>query len=412
MPTAIQISQEVQAITELYKAIEDSNKVTKVSPDSVLNALFFCIAKTGQKINKDINISRMRLFPDSAFGIELDGIAERNGLPARFAATESSTYLFIHADSGTQYLKNTHFFISNDGLQFQLEDDFIMPAIGYVYKKVRSVEVGENQNVEPFKITKVNTEPVGHVAVYNEYICQGGSDNESDKDFRDRLKIGVNILATDTLSMYEQIYRKINNRVLKAYKGGFDDVTGKYKIYLSTINGVDLTSGVGGEIEQIENESYKYLSIIDQDTGIIIENIGYTPIDIEMRIDINIDEYDMIRIDIQRNMQKKYDWRYWDFDNTINWLELFLIAKKSKYVNNILEKYFIVKVEIDSIVVEYDFSTDSNIVIPEFTLPRFRSFRMYDLDGVIISDTQGVLNPAYFPNELDRIYQETVINSI
>lgn len=408
--TAIQISQEVEAITKLFFAIQTSNKVSKISPDSVLNSYFYSIAKTGQRVNKDVLVSAMKLFPDAAFGDQLDGIAERRGLPDRFAATQASTYVFVRGDSGTSYVKATHFLVSDDGQQYEFDQDFTMPAIGYTYQKIRSLQVGSNQDVDPFKITKLSPAPVGHGAVYNEYIVEGGSDNEGDTDFRNRIKIGVNELATDTLSKYEQILREINNRVLNVYKGGFDDSTGKYIIYVSTINGVDFTSGVGSELEELENGLLSYLSFVDQEVGVDIRNITYTTVDVSLRVDLNTSESDEARIDMQKNMQKKYDWRYWEFTDTISWLEMFLIAKQSKYVNNILEKYFIITVTVDGSPTDYNLVTD-NIVIPEFTLPRFRSFRMYDLDGTIISDTQGVLNPAYFPTELDRIYQETVLVS-
>jgi hypothetical protein len=409
--TAIQISQEVQAITEMFMAIEDSHKVTKVGANSVLNSLFFGIAKAGQRINKDVIISQMKLLPDTAFGSELDGIAEREGLPGRFSATESSTYLYVHGAVGSQYLKDTNFPVSIDGKEFKFENDFVIPAIGYTYQKVRSKDLGVENNIDPFKIVKISPAPVGHIALYNEYFVEGGSDNENDEDFRNRIKIGVNILATDTLSKYEQIFRTINNRVLKIYKGGFDETTGKYIIYLSTINGIDLTSGVGSELEEIEIKSLPYFSFSEQERGVSLRNIPYTPIDIEMRVELNTLETDKARIEIQKAFQKKYDFRYWTFENTISWLELFIIAKNSSFVNKILEKYFIVRVETSGGIDNYNLS-NSEIVIPSYTLPRFRSFRVFDLNGNIISDTQGVLNPLYFPNELNRIYQQTLLQGL
>ena len=47
-------------------------------------------------------------------------------------------------------------------------------------------------------------------------------DNESDETFRIRIKESVNQLARPTLSYIEQIFMKINNRVLRVYKGGID----------------------------------------------------------------------------------------------------------------------------------------------------------------------------------------------
>lgn len=51
--TAIQIEQHVKDITELFFAVTNGD-ATKIGTNSVLEGLFYGIAKTGQMINKDV----------------------------------------------------------------------------------------------------------------------------------------------------------------------------------------------------------------------------------------------------------------------------------------------------------------------------------------------------------------------
>ena len=189
-----------------------TDSVTKISDNSVLNGIAYGCSKIGQKALKDIALVESHILPDNAFGEHLDSIAERRGIAPRFLASESSTYLRLVADEGTQYQVATNSFVSNSGITFNLESDVTIGAIGYTYAKVRSQETGGRTNVDVLDINTVTPVPTGHTYVINEAIAIGGRDVESDDLFRKRIKEGPNILAKNTLAYMAQVMNKINNK--------------------------------------------------------------------------------------------------------------------------------------------------------------------------------------------------------
>jgi hypothetical protein len=52
------------------------------------------------------------------------------------------------------------------------------------------------------------------------------------------------------------------------------------------------------------------------------------------------------------------------------------------------------------------------VIVDNNKLPRFRSFLMLDLDGNILSNVTGSLNPVYYPADPDSSYQQTILASI
>ena len=194
--------------------INKTSKVTKISNDSAVNAVSYGIAKVGQKAMKDVALIESNIFPDSGSGAALDGIASRHGISSRFSASESSTYIRLVGDVGTQYVQGTHIFTGNHGISFDLEESVTIGAFGYTYAKVRSQSQGQATNVDPLTINTVSPTPNGHRYVVNEYAALGGRDSEQDFVFRKRVKEGANILAKGTLSAIEQAFIKINNKLL------------------------------------------------------------------------------------------------------------------------------------------------------------------------------------------------------
>src|ERR1035437_4815614 len=88
-------------IMELF--YNKTTRVTSASDESVINAGFFGAAKVGQKAMKDISLVESHIFPQYAYGINLDNAAALFGAPVRNGASGSSTYLLIRANAGTMY---------------------------------------------------------------------------------------------------------------------------------------------------------------------------------------------------------------------------------------------------------------------------------------------------------------------
>ncbi len=384
----------------LEKLLNATDKVSKVSDDSVLSGIAYGVAKVGQKALKDIALVESHLFPDSAYGAYLDTIAANYGVAGRFGSSESSTYIRIVATPGTTYTAGIHTFTGDHGLVFDLEQDVVVPSFGYTYAKVRSQGVGFEQNVDALSINVVNPLPSGHSYVINEYKAFGGRDEESDDLLRRRIKDGANQLARGTLSMLEQVFIRINSNVLRVFYQVINE-SGKTVIAIVTQNGIDLSEQ---ELNELLIQSEEYLSLTNlrpfgtQSYGISLVNIDWQPIDISFRVEIfpnyNIDN---VRTDIQIKLSKYLDYRWWTPDKKIEWDELFEIAKNTKGVKYIPDQHF---------TPNYDMMVDKN------KLPRVRGFLMLNLDGSPIVNYQGTLNPIFYPNVADFKFSQTVLNSI
>lgn len=374
----------VQLLTEIF--INRQNKVTKISDESVLNAMFYGIAKVAQKAEKDIAITEARLFPENAYGQFLDEIAQRTGVPPRRGASGSSTFIRIFADPGTQYLRATNTFSGNNGIVFELDEDVTIPTIGYTYVKVRSTDTGERTNVDPLSISTVSPEPSGHDSVLNEYGATGGRDIEQDDVFRQRIKNNPNIVATQTIEYLSQLFQRTNGDILTVIKEGINNA-GKQVLAIVTQNGEDLSPT---ELDDLLGNASDFLSIselrqLGETFGIELKNVDWFPIDIEFRVDLlNNFNPDDVRKNIQIAFSKAIDFRFWTPGSKVEWDDLLEIVKNIDGVRYVPDSFF---------------SPNVDITIPEIQLPRFRGFIMRDLDGNIISDTQGVLNPLFYPNE-------------
>jgi len=234
---------ELTSIEELKQIFSEilmnhTNKVTKVTDNSVLNGIAFGCAKVGQKAIKDIAIIESHIFPDAAYGIYLDNIASNYGIAPRYGASNSSTYLRLVASAGTSYIQGVNTFTGNDGIIFNLEEDVTIPSTGYYYVKVRSQQTGEKTNVNALTINKITPVPTGHQYCINEYRAIGGRDIEDDNFFRQRIKEGSNILAKNTLACLEQVFIKLNPNVLKLKYQGINNI-GKGVISILTQNGIN-----------------------------------------------------------------------------------------------------------------------------------------------------------------------------
>jgi len=386
MITQIKTLEELkQIIAEI--ALAKTDRITKVSPGSVVDGFFTGMAKVAQKAFKDIAIVESHLFPEFAYGENLDAIAERLGIGGRLGASSSSTYVRLAGEVGTQYFSATHRIIGSQGLLFELESDTTIPAQGYIYAKVRSVEEGEKTNCEPLALNKVVPQPVGHLMVVNEYQCSGGRDSESDELFKLRIRDYINSISLKTLAYYTQVLMRLNPNVLRVYKRSIDQY-GRNVLVVVSHNGTDFSSD---ELQEMEEGLAEYLSFNDlkdfggRISGITLENPTWKAIDVEFRVDLSPSaDLQRVRIDIQSRFSKYVDYRFWKYGDIVQWTDLLEIVKGSQWVNYVPDIYF---------------SPSSNIDIKVNELPRFRGFIMRGMSGEILYNAGEVLNPLYYPRE-------------
>jgi len=376
-------------IAELF--YNKTTAVTAASDESVINAIFFGTAKVGQKAMKDIALVESHIFPQYAYGTNLDNVASLFGTPVRYGASGSSTYVLIRAAAGTLYEAATHIFSGENGIDFEMTEDFTMGVDGFDYVKVRSTSTGVVTNVNANTLLKVTPVPTGHIGVTNEYSATGGRDTESDDDFRLRIIQHPNILAQKTLTFLAEILRTVDTNVLRVLNYGIDE-DAQLTLAVVLQNGADLTVS---ELADLLDATKEYFSLADlapsgDDTGVKLVNpvwyhIGgdeITDTGIDFRVQL-FDNYDPVEVrkNIQIALSNYVDFRYWDWNETIQWDDLLSLVKNTPGVRYVPDVYFY---------------PHFDITVPLGQLPRIKKFVMRDTDGNIIFDTD-VIVPVYYP---------------
>ncbi len=398
MITKITPIQELkQMFLEIF--LNKTDKVNDVGNDSVLNGIAYGVAKVGQKCMVNQAIVEGHIFPDTAYGAYLDELASIRGVAPRFGAAASSTYLRLVGDPGTTYLKNVNTFVSTTGLTFSLENDVVLDVNGYAYAKVRCNQTGLFTNVDPLSINRVNPVPAGHIICTNEYRAVGGRDEEDDDLFRQRIKDNINLLSRTTLSYIEQVFMRINNNVLRVHKGGIDS-TGRLNLIVVSVNGQNFSED---EFNEILSNSQEFLSLTEllqtsNNYSLKLNNVNWLLIDIDFRADIDpAYDVDLIRRNVQIQMSKLFDYRFWKYGDKVEWENLLYVAKNTEGIRYVPDVHFYPRADIN---------------VPIYRLPRIRSFIMRDLNGNIIEDNGGVLSQFYYPNDIDFAYSNSVLSTI
>lgn len=402
MPLNIQpTTSQQRKLLFLETLLNTTDKVTKVSPHSINSGIAGGISKISGKAEKDIILALSQLFPDTAYSSELDQVAKNFGLATRFTSSGSSVYVRVVGTPGTTYTQGLNTFSSTTGIQFEMEDtSYVIPVSGFGYIKLRSLIQGSQTNIPPLSLTKVSPIPSGHRFVINESEGIGGRDIESDELFRIRIKDGPNILARGTLAMLEQVFMNINDKVLKLFYQGINSL-GKVRIAIATQNGQNLSTP---ELEELIQEGNEYFCLTDnmpistQFVGVELVNIEYEPIDISFRCSYDTSQNpDTIRQNIQVNINKYLDFRTFEpTQSKVEWDNLLQIIKNTTGIKYVPDQFF---------------NPRSDININTHKLPRMRGFLMLDLDGNIIQDFQGNLNPVFYPSTPDFSLQQSILNN-
>lgn len=386
-----------QIFLEIF--LNKTDKVSDVSDESVLNGIAYGCGKLAQRTLANQAVIEGHIFPDTAYGDYLDQLAAIRGVSPRFGATASSTYVRVVAEEGTSYLAGTHQFTSTSGIVFVPEKSVTVGVNGYAYVKVRSLQSGLTANVDALSINQVSPIPEGHINCTNEYAATGGRDQEDDELFRQRIKENMNQLSRTTLSYLEQVFMKINNNVLRLFKGGTDE-DGKLNLIVVSVNGQDFTED---EFNEILSRSEEYLALSEllrtsTDYALKLNNVNWLTVDVEFRVDFDpAYDQDEIRRNIQIQMSKLFDYRFWEYGDKVEWENLLYAAKNVEGVRYVPDTHFY---------------PHSDINVPKYQLPRIRGFILRDLDGNIIEDNGGVLSEFYYPNEIDDAYSSSVLMTI
>ena len=393
----VSVSDLKQMFLEIL--LNKTDKISDISDDSVLNGIAYGCAKVGQRLLVNQGIVEGHLFPDTAYGQYLDNIASIRGVSPRFGACGSTTYVRVIAEPGTSYIMGVQKFTSTSGVTFELEESKTVDENGFAYIKVKSTQVGTSTNVDPVSINKVSPKPNGHISVTNEYAATGGMDAESDALFRQRIKNSVNALSRGTIAFIEQVFMKINPRVLRVFKGGITS-NGKINLIICSTNGASFNQN---EFDLMISRSEEYLSLYDilrevSGYALNLVNVDWQYVDVSFRVELDPSyDVDVVRKNIQIQMNKLFDYRFWNQGDRIEWDDLLQVAKNTEGVRYIPDNYFY---------------PQSDINVPSNKLPRIRGFIMYDLNGNIIESNNGLISDVYYPNSPNIDFQSSVVNTI
>lgn len=374
--------------------LDKTAKVSNVADGSVVNATAFGVAKVAQKAMKDIAIKEAQIFPDTATGVYLDKAAALYGVSPRKGALGSSTYIRVSANPGTVYDTSVTF-VNKNGIRFQVDEALTVGESGYGYVKVRSINAGYSTNVPPNSITNVSPQPQGHIECTNEYYAIGGRDSEDDETFRIRIKNNLNILSKNTIEYWTQTLSNIDDRVLKVMSAGLDE-KGIYNLYVVSQNGIFFTEE---ELDTLLESAQGYFGISELNiegkvVGIGIKNIDWFYVGSERGLDFRVQlqpDYDVstVRQNIQVNLTKYLDFRFWTPGKIVEWDDLLNIVKKTDGVKYVPDEYFFPY---------YDQQVPAN------QLPRIRGFVMRDQDGNILYDSDSNLSPLFYPSEPEDLF--------
>lgn len=374
--------------------LDKTAKVSNVADGSVVNATAFGVAKVAQKAMKDIAIKEAQIFPDTATGVYLDKAAALYGVSPRKGALGSSTYIRVSANPGTVY-DTSVIFVNKNGIRFQVDEALTVGESGYGYVKVRSINAGYSTNVPPNSITNVSPQPQGHIECTNEYYAIGGRDSEDDETFRIRIKNNLNILSKNTIEYWTQTLSNIDDRALKVMSAGLDE-KGIYNLYIVSQNGIFFTEE---ELDTLLESAQGYFGISELNiegkvVGIGIKNIDWFYVGSERGLDFRVQlqpDYDVstVRQNIQVNLTKYLDFRFWTPGKIVEWDDLLDIVKKTDGVKYVPDEYFFPY---------YDQQVPAN------QLPRIRGFVMRDQDGNILYDSDSNLSPLFYPSEPEDLF--------
>ena len=360
--------------------LNKTDKVTDITDNSVLNGIAYANAKVAQKCLKDIAIVEAQVFPEMASGEYLDRAAQLFGVTPRQGALGSSTYVRVFTDGSRDvtYEAGTHTFVNNDGVRFQIEETVTIPAeVGYGYVKVRSEATGAFTNVDANTIINVTPVPQGHLECTNEYFAEGGRDQEDDEMFRLRILNHQNIYSVATLEKLVQVFRNIDDRVLKIMFVGVEEDSFLH-IQIVTQNGQDLTQD---ELDELLENATPYFGIGDlivagDIMGIKLENASWYEVGGDTGVDFRCELVSGYRVsDVRKNIQiglsKYLDFRYWEAGQKVEWDDLLEIVKNTEGVKYVSSEWF---------------RPNQDESVSEFMLPRIKKFRMRDMNGIIMLD--------------------------
>lgn len=345
------------------------DKVTKISPTSIINGFAYGTSKIVQKINSDAALLETKLFPEYASGSYLEDISNREGYPVRGSASKSSVILLFKGENGTVYPLGTQV-KSASGVIVETKLELTLGLNKFGYVLAESTLTGSDQNIENNTLNiLVSTAPAGHISVTNTVRASGGTDVESDYNYKKRILNSNNILGKNTVAFYEALIRYVNSDVLRVTNEISNRVDNRFNLLLVKNSGADFTTQ---ELTDIKNEIMQYVPLSDYgDETFIISNLEYTYFDMYVPLKLKSGYIlENVLTQMQININNYIDLNKWEFGDNVLWEYLLSICLNTEGIKEIDEANFIPMKDIE---------------VTNSSLPRLRNFSVKNLltDDVI-----------------------------
>lgn len=247
MKTAKEILKDLTA--DMIAATE---KVTYFGKDGVIRAMFHALANTLSDIWNDLYQTRRKIFVDTSEGDDLDLLGSRRGI-TRKTASKSSVVLLINGPAGTIIPSNTIVKSAVSQVQYKTlngitlgtrNPNLLRPVESEILGDIvlaESLTTGSTSAVGVRELTQFET-PIPDVTVTNLTPSVGGLDEETDEEYRARIKDYVALLNQGTQLFYETLAKETEPTVLKA-KALYDPLKGGTKLYLVKNSFAEYSSG-------------------------------------------------------------------------------------------------------------------------------------------------------------------------
>lgn len=376
--------------------LNHTNKISKISDNSVLSGISYGIATIAQKLMKDTALLESELFPEYAYGQYLDRIAQRSGVSPRQSYLNSSVWLRLVGVPGTSYSPSVTF-STPDGIVFNIYETVTIPDAGFCYVKAKSASSGSQTNVKANTITQISNAPSGHLYVTNEVPATGGVDIEDDKSLLSRISQNFSNFAFDTLSKLRMVLTILNPLILDVKKLGIDPSTGKVRLGIVTVNGVQLNKE---ELNTLSEKLINYLSISDLKISnatryqnvVELQMIPTIDLVVDFRVDLSDVDLDLFRSKVLIEITKLFDYRNWKEGSSVNWSDIFYIVKSQSGIKSLPSEFFYLGQ--DDVVVGF-----ADIAIPPTMLPSLKGFIIRDLTGNIYVKGKSNIVPYYYSSD-------------
>jgi uncharacterized phage protein gp47/JayE len=152
------------------------------------------------------------LDPDTMTGSDLDSyalIVQPDGVAPRHGATYATGAVLLATVGGVAVPVRRDYLVAAGSVQFQTTAACTIPPAGSILVAIRAVEAGSAGNVGPATITTIVTSQPGVDSVTNPVALTNGEDEESDDEFRGRIKAYQRSLARCTPGSLEYLAKSI-----------------------------------------------------------------------------------------------------------------------------------------------------------------------------------------------------------